>query len=357
MANKKVIFSVSAGAFIASSLFMAQDADAASHKVTSGDSLWKIANKYETSVSKLKSLNDLSSDLIHPGQVIETSKSDSGKADKNKSNTSQSGKKKTYTVKSGDTLSGIASKHGISLKKLMDWNDLDTTLIFPGNKFVVSKGGSGGSNSGSNADSSSNSGSQSSSSSKAKVYTVKAGDSLSKIASNHKGVSVANLKKWNNLSSDLIVIGQKLKLSSKATDSDKSSGGKGDSASAPSGVDYNVDSLISAAQNAIGTPYQWAGSTLGGFDCSGFIHYAYNKAGKDIARLSSDGYHSRAHYVDKPKVGDLVFFEGTYRPGISHLGIYVGNNEFIHAGSNGVTKTNLNNSYWKKYFEGFKRFY
>lgn len=353
MANKKVIFSVSAGAFIATSIFMAEDAQAASHKVESGDSLWKIAHKYDTTVSKLKSLNGLKGDLIHPGDVIETNKSSSSSSSNKSSNSSS---KKTYTVKSGDTLSGIASKHGTTVKKLMDWNGLDTTLIYPGNKFVVSKGSSSSSSSSSNSGSSSSSSSNSSSSSK--VYTVKSGDSLSKIASNHKGVSVANLKKWNNLKSDLIVIGQKLKLSGKATDSgNSSSSSSGNSKPSNDDIDYNVDNLMSAANNAVGTPYQWGGSTLSGFDCSGFIHYAYNKAGKDISRLSSDGYHSRAYYVDKPKVGDLVFFEGTYRSGISHLGIYAGNNEFIHAGSSGVQKTSLNNSYWKKHFEGFKRFY
>jgi len=78
----------------------------------------------------------------------------------------------------------------------------------------------------------------------------------------------------------------------------------------------------------------------------------------DISRLSTDGYYNRSFYVNKPQVGDLVFFSGTYRAGISHMGIYVGNNQFIHAGSStGVTVTSLDNSYWKSHFEGFKRFY
>lgn len=374
MANKKIIFSVSASAFIAGSIFMAEEAEAAEHKVESGDSLWKIAAEYDTSVGKLKSLNGLSGDLIHPGQVIETSKDSSGSSSKSgssqkKSSGSSGASGKTYTVKSGDTLSGIAHEYGVSLKKLMDWNDLDTTLIFPGNTFVVKKGdaGSSGSKSGSSKGSSGSksSGGSGSSGSKAGTYTVKAGDSLSKIASNHRGVSVTNLRKWNDLSSDLLMIGQKLKLSSKGAtgssggSSSKSSGAKGDSVSKPNAgdIDYNLDTLLDTAKTSIGTPYVWAGSSPGGFDCSGFIHYAYKSAGKDIARLSTDGYHSRAHYVENPKVGDLVFFENTYRAGISHMGIYVGNDEFIHAGSSGVVKANLNTSYWQKHFEGFKRFY
>jgi len=356
LANKKIVFSVAAGAFIASSVLMAEDAHAESYKVKSGDSLWSIAKKYETTVSKLKSLNNLSSDIIYPNQVIET---DADKKDSNnKNNTNKNKSAKTYTVKPGDTLSEIAYKHDITLKQLMDWNNLDTTLIYPGNTFVVSKGNSDNKNN-NDSDSKSkdkNSDNNDQSNDKPKVYTVKAGDTLSGIAAKYKGVSVQNLKKWNNLTSDLIVIGQKLKLSNSAKKNPDSKD-KDNSSPAPDDIDYNVDKLIKTANNAIGTPYKWGGSDLSGFDCSGFIHYAYNAAGQNISRLSSDGYHSRAYYVNTPKKGDLVFFENTYRSGISHLGIYVGNNEFIHAGSRGVEKASLNSSYWKKHFEGFKRFY
>ena len=78
---------------------------------------------------------------------------------------------------------------------------------------------------------------------------------------------------------------------------------------------------------------------------------------KSVKRLSSEGYYSRSYYVNSPQPGDLVFFENAYKKGISHLGIYIGNNEFIHAGDNGVQVTSLSNSYWKSKFDGFKRFY
>src|SRR5699024_6244898 len=95
----------------------------------------------------------------------------------------------------------------------------------------------------------------------------------------------------------------------------------------------NVDKLNKVARAQIGTPYKWAGSTPGGFDCSGFIHYAYSNAGKSGARTSTAGYFDRSFYVNTPQVGDLVFFSGTYKAGISHMGIYIGNNQFIHAGT------------------------
>jgi|SRR5690625_1234225 len=343
--------SVTATAIIASAFVATGEVDAASHKVKSGDSLWAIAQQHNTSVSSLKSLNNLSGDLIFPNQVIKTSSS------KKSSTTSSSSGGTSYTVKSGDALSIIASKHNISLKNLMDWNNLNTTLIFPGDTLVVSKSGS---------TSSGSSSSSGGSSSKGSTYVIKSGDTLSHIASRNN-VSVTNLKKWNNLSSDMIYAGQKLSINgtSSSSNNNSSSSKSSSNSSSNSGSEkpssnasYNVDELIKVAKAAQGTKYVWGGQTLNGFDCSGFIHYAYNKAGKSGSRLSTDGYYDRSYYVDNPQVGDLVFFSGTYRAGISHMGIYVGNNEFIHAGtSTGVTITNLDNPYWSKHYEGTKRFY
>jgi len=428
VSKKKLMMSVTAGAALATFAATDQVEASSSYTVKSGDSLWKIAQKFDTTVSHLKEVNGLTSDLIHPNQVILTKKpSSSNSSNKSSSTTNSSDKSsgKTYIVKSGDTLSGIAARHNVSLKDLMKWNNLDTTLIFPGNKFIVKKPTSNSSSSTGSSSSSSNSSSQGS----METYKVKAGDSLSVIGKKY-GVSVSNLKKWNNLSSDLIFVGQVLRVgeksSSSSSSSSNSSSGSGNNSSsgssnnpstyvvksgdslskiastykvtvsqlkswnnlksdviyigqtlkldgknngnsnssnnssetAPSDVSYNIDKLLKVANEMMGVSYVWGGQTPAGFDCSGFIHFAYNEAGMKSSRTSTDGYFSRSYYVDKPKVGDLVFFKDTYRSGISHMGIYVGNNEFIHAGtSTGVTKTSLNNSYWKKHFDSFKRFY
>ncbi|MCM3741816.1 LysM peptidoglycan-binding domain-containing protein [Oceanobacillus luteolus] len=366
LANKKVVMSVTASAAIAAAIFGAQEAEASSHKVQRGDSLWSIAQKYGTTVSQLKSVNNLSSDIIYPNQVLQTagstsssksSSSSSSKSSSSKNGSSSSGS--TYTVKAGDTLSGIASRHNISLQNLMKWNNLDTTLIFPGNVFVVSDPGkSSGKSSSSSSKSSSSSSSNKQQVSSATVYTVKSGDTLSRIASNH-GVTVSNLKQWNNLKSDLILIGQKLNINgSKSTAKSGSSSSSSSGSKQTANAGYDVDKLISEARSQIGVPYAWGGTTSKGFDCSGFIYYAYNKAGMNISRLSTQGYFDRSFYVNTPEVGDLVFFSGTYKSGISHMGIYIGNNQFIHAGSStGVTITSLDNSYWKKHFDSYKRFY
>lgn len=363
--------SVTATAAIAGGLVGADKAEAASYKVKSGDSLWKIAQQYNTSVSHLKKINNLSGSLIFPNQVIKTSKGSSSNGSSSNSSSSSSSSSGgnsssgTYTVKRGDTLSGIAYKHNISLSKLMKWNNLNTTLIYPGNKLKVNKSGTSSSgssaSSGSNSSSSGNSGSTGSS----KVYTVKSGDTLSKIASRY-GVTVSKLKSWNNLNSHMIYVGDKLSINGKSSSgssnnnnngSNSSSGSSNQGSGTSSNADYNVNSLISKAKSLQNTPYVWGGTSPSGFDCSGFIYYTYNQSGKGMPRLSTSGYFNRSHYVNNPKPGDLVFFKNTYKAGISHMGIYLGGGDFIQAGSSGVKIANINNPYWSKHFDSYKRFY
>src|SRR5699024_3353572 len=118
----------------------------------------------------------------------------------------------TYTVKSGDSLSQIAYDKNVSVKDLMKWNDLDSTLIFPGNKLSL-KNGSSSNSSSSNSSSSSSSNSSSSSSSSNSTYTVKSGDTLSHIAAKHS-TSAKKIADLNNMSlSDIIHVGDELKVS------------------------------------------------------------------------------------------------------------------------------------------------
>ena len=114
--------------------------------------------------------------------------------------------------------------------------------------------------------------------------------------------------------------------------------------------------IIATAKKYIGVPYLWGGSTPSGFDCSGYVQYVYNAHGIKLPRVSRDQY-TVGVAVSKSnlKPGDLVFFN-TSGSGVSHLGIYMGNGQFIHAStSKGVIIAELNNSYWSSRYIGARR--
>src|SRR5699024_8346019 len=116
--------------------------------------------------------------------------------------------------------------------------------------------------------------------------------------------------------------------------------------------------LIGTAQSAMGTPYVWGGAQPGGFDCSRFIYWAHKERENDVGRTSTDSYYNKSYMVNSPQVGDLVFFEGTYRQGISHMGSYVGGGPLIYASTSaGVTVSSVNGPYWGDHFHSYKRFY
>ncbi|MGM0922251.1 MAG: C40 family peptidase [Bacillota bacterium] len=118
----------------------------------------------------------------------------------------------------------------------------------------------------------------------------------------------------------------------------------------------NKSNIVTTAKKYLNVPYVWGGMSPKGFDCSGYINYVFNKsAGKKLPRTVGDIY-KQGVKVSSPQAGDLVFFE-TYKPGASHAGIYLGNNQFIHSSSSkGVSITSMNNSYWSERYLGAKRY-
>ena len=157
--------------------------DVSTYTVKAGDSLWKIANMYGLTVAELKSLNGLTSDNLSVGQVLKV----------NNSSNNSSGN--TYTVKSGDSLWSIANKYETTVNTLKSLNNLTSDVLNVGQVLLIPNESSNGSSNNSS------------------TYTVKAGDSLWNIA-NKYGITVDELKNLNGLTSNILNIGQVLKVPS-----------------------------------------------------------------------------------------------------------------------------------------------
>lgn len=227
---------------------------ARTYTVKSGDSIWLIANNHGISMDQLRSWNNLKNDLIHPGQklvVSQTGSTNTGTTAKptapTNTNTSNNttnnttskptiSTAKTYTVKAGDSVWLIANNHGITMAQLRSWNNLKSDLIHPNQKLIVSQASGTSTGTTTKAVTSTNinvgtttkpatptntnnsSNSSNATTTTAKTYTVKAGDSVWLIANKH-GITIDQLRNWNNLKSDLIHPNQTLKVSNASTSS------------------------------------------------------------------------------------------------------------------------------------------
>ena len=297
----------------------------------------------------------------------------------------------TYTVEKGDTLSKIAAKHNTTIALLKEWNSLKSDAIYIDQKLIVSKTQNTSNDKNASASSSQNTATAiKPNATTAKVYTyvVIKGDNLTKIASKNN-TTVAKIKEWNGLTSDKIYMDQTLIIRKEEIASvgpivsltrPSLAGNSSVEGSSPSissadqeiaaqlakekkiqtaPIATNLDKYKKAmtiANSVIGTPYVYGGVSVDGFDCSGFVHYVYSNAGFNITRKSSlDYFMNDTTSVANPVPGDVVFFKNTYISTISHMGIYIGNNQFIHAGSNGVEISSLSYDYWSTRFVAFKR--
>ena len=127
-----------------------------------------------------------------------------------------------------------------------------------------------------------------------------------------------------------------------------------------SGAPTEQDIGASAARHALamrGKPYRYGGYTPQGFDCSGLVHYSYSRAGGHLPR-NTNGLWTRSRAISRSEIrqGDLLFFDQEGKRN-SHVGIYVGNNRFVHAPSSGkqVSTASLGDRYWSQHFAGARR--
>ena len=273
--------------------------------------------------------------------------------------TLQTAEAATYTVQKGDTLSKIAQNHQVTISEIMKWNNLSKDTIYVAQQLEIQK----------QATSDSKKPSVPSTSTKPTTtsHTVAKGDTLSKIARQYN-VTIKDIMDWNKLEKDTIFIGQVLKVSPGAVipEGDSIHNNVTSDAGTPSKVTSNdpttngqaiYKKTVEVAQTLVGTPYLYGGNTPVGLDCSGFIFYAFNQGGLKIGRASSEGYYNgNTTSVQIPVPGDLVFFENTYKEGISHMGIYLGDNKFVHAGTDGVEISDVTYPYWSSKLVAYKRF-
>lgn len=118
------------------------------------------------------------------------------------------------------------------------------------------------------------------------------------------------------------------------------------------------EQVVSVAKESLGKPYAWGGTGPNSFDCSGFSKYVFSKLSITIPRTTIDQFNfGETVQKSQLKKGDMVFFQNTYRAGLSHSGIYVGDNKFIHASSSrGIMISSLSGTYWASKWYGAKRY-
>ena len=124
-------------------------------------------------------------------------------------------------------------------------------------------------------------------------------------------------------------------------------------------INPNMDKAIKLLKEQVGKPYVWGANGPDSFDCSGLVRYVYKNAlGKDIPRVSEDQSKvGQAVSRENLQPGDLVFFDTMDKGKVSHVGMYIGNNEFIHCSSSKgkVVISQLNSSYYSKAYVNARR--
>nr|BBV22513.1 putative N-acetylglucosaminidase [Tetragenococcus halophilus] len=229
------------------------NSNSSTYTVQAGDSVWLIADKNGITMNQLRDWNNIQNDFVYPGQELTVSKDGSSNGSNNSNGAGNSGNNSnssnngssTYTVQAGDSVWLIADQNGITMNQLRDWNNIQNDFVYPGQKLTVSKGSS--------SNNSNNNSSSSSHNSSGESYTVQAGDSVWLIA-DQNGITMNQLRDWNNIQNDFVYPGQKLTVS-KGSSSNNSNNNSSSSSHNSSGGSYTVqagDSVwLIADQNGI----------------------------------------------------------------------------------------------------------
>ena len=340
--------------------------DISNYVVKKGDTLSIIASKYRVSIKDLKSANNLKSNEVEIGMKLIIPDSQIPmrvvRISPNLNDINN------YVVKKGDTLSMIASKYRVSVRELKSVNDMRDDKVKVGMRLIIP-----------NSILSKNVESKTPVISDNNKYVVKKGDSISSIAKRY-GVSQVELKRANNIKGNTIESGQLLRVPSMINVKDElviedikvakddthikslpeietaKAIQSNESSTYENGLTRDV--IISIAKRFLGAPYKFGGNSLiRGLDCSAFVNKVFSFFNVDLPRTAREMYKiGRNVTKGELSAGDLVFFR-TYASYPSHVGIYIGDSEFIHASSAAkrVRIDNMNQSYYRKRYIGAKR--
>ncbi len=286
--------------------------EGATHTVVQGDTLKDIAAQYGVDVTTLVSANGLANpDLIHPGDNIHIP-GDSA---------SFSESVVTYTVQSGDTLRGIATAHGVSLTAIINYESNGITnpdLIFVGQEITIPGGSS-------------------------QVVSEPVAEPQSNPAPESEPAPPANPEPEPE--------------PQPAHDPEPEPQAQAQPEPEPQQAQQAAPASSSVGQQIVdlamqfqGSPYVWGATGPNSFDCSGFTYYIVNQVIGGGFPRAMEGQASYGVSVSSENLqpGDIVFQQNTYKPGMSHVGIYIGNGQFVNAANEsvGVTVSNLWDSYW-----------
>ena len=320
------------------------------YKVQSGDTLFSIARKFKVSISDLSKLNKLNSSVIHPGDVIKVP--NLSYVQKAKKAVAKN-KKSVYKIKKGDTLISIAKKFNMKVDDIRKLNSFKKgKILIPGTEINVY----------------------------AKKGTLKKRKKVTKVIVRKGDTLWAIAKKYNLTMNEIRLLNPKVRTKglkkgmilnvskeravklAKMAKSKKKKRLKGVLAryrktysTSGSSVGGNTK-VVRYAKRFLGTRYVWGASNGRAFDCSGFTSYVMRHAkGKVIPRVSRrQAYYGQYVSRSRLRAGDLVFFDTSRRRRgyVNHVGIYIGNNYFIHASSakHRVVITSLNKPFYRQRF-------
>lgn len=330
--------------------------------VKRGDTLYRIAKNYNVSIKELKKVNNLSCNIIYIGQVLKIPLNLKNSSFRLSSLKNIKVQIIYYTVKKGDTLYSISKKYGVSIKELKRLNNLRSSKIKIGQKIKIKVY------------------KNQSEEKKFILYRVKEGETLYVISLKYN-IPIESLKKINNIKDNVIFVGQKIKIPLNTFEEkpfilknpilyfqEKPKKFLSQKFSinflSKSVLDKKDENLLKKKFLELSRQYKYYRYRLGGngngyLDCSMFVKLVYKKLGIELPRTSREQFRVGIK-VEKDELipGDLLFFS-RYRNKrrISHVGIYIGDNKFIHFSSSrkGLAMDSLNETYFRSRFVGAKR--